>query len=140
MNRPKVTENKSKNEQSDPVRLDKWLWAARFYKNRSLAREMIEGGKVQYNGQRSKPGKAVEIGALLTIRQGTDDKQVIVNKLVDKRGNATIAAELYTETEQSVKKRELNAQARKVNALYNPHPDSKPDKKQRRELIRAKHQ
>ncbi|MBC3765861.1 ribosome-associated heat shock protein Hsp15 [Neptunicella marina] len=140
MNRPKVTENKSKSEQSVPVRLDKWLWAARFYKNRSLAREMIEGGKVQYNGQRSKPGKTVEIGALLTIRQGTDDKQVIVTKLADKRGNATMAAELYTETEQSIKKRQFNAEARKVNALYSPRPDSKPDKKQRRELIRAKHQ
>ena len=60
------------------VRLDKWLWAARFYKTRALAREMIEGGKVHYNGQRSKPSKIVELNATLTLRQGNDERTVIV--------------------------------------------------------------
>lgn len=59
------------------VRLDKWLWAARFYKTRALAREMIEGGKVHYNGQRSKPSKIVELNATLTLRQGNDERTVI---------------------------------------------------------------
>lgn len=60
----------------DQIRLDKWLWAARFYKTRSLAREMVEGGKVHYNGQRTKPSKLVEVGAILTLRQGSDQKQL----------------------------------------------------------------
>ncbi|PPS58981.1 hypothetical protein CRX72_27070 [Pantoea sp. BRM17] len=66
-------------------RLDKWLWAARFYKTRALAREMIEGGKVHYNGQRSKPSKLVESGAELTLRQGNDERTVIVNAISDQR-------------------------------------------------------
>ena len=65
---PEATDNSA-------IRLDKWLWAARFYKTRALARSMIEGGKVHYNGQRSKPGKLVEVGAMLRIRQGQDEKQ-----------------------------------------------------------------
>ena len=65
------------------VRLDKWLWAARFYKTRALAREMIEGGKVHYNGQRSKPSKIVELNATLTLRQGNDERTVIVRRLLN---------------------------------------------------------
>lgn len=67
-----------KEKPSEGVRLDKWLWAARFYKTRALAREMIEGGKVHYNGQRSKPSKLVELNATLTLRQGNDERTVIV--------------------------------------------------------------
>ena len=63
-----------KEKPTETVRLDKWLWAARFYKTRALAREMIEGGKVHYNGQRSKPGKIVELDAMLTLRQGNDER------------------------------------------------------------------
>lgn len=70
-----------KEKPTETVRLDKWLWAARFYKTRALAREMIEGGKVHYNGQRSKPGKIVELDAMLTLRQGNDERTVPLSVL-----------------------------------------------------------
>lgn len=88
------------------VRLDKWLWAARFYKTRALARSMIEGGKVHYNGQRTKPGKLVEVGAMLKIRQGYDDKEVEVLALSVQRLSAPQAQLLYAETDDSVARRE----------------------------------
>lgn len=123
---------------SDGVRLDKWLWAARFYKTRTLAREMIEGGKVHYNGQRSKPSKLVESGAELTLRQGNDERTVIVNAISDQRRPASEAQLMYSETAASVEKREKTALARKLNALTMPHPDRRPDKKERRDLMKFK--
>jgi len=120
------------------IRLDKWLWAARFYKTRAIAREMIEGGKVHYNGQRSKPSKLVEVAAELTLRQGNDERTVIIQVVSDKRGPATEAQQLYRETEQSIEKREKMALARKMNALSMPHPDRRPDKKERRDLMKFK--
>ncbi|CUS47264.1 MAG: ribosome-associated heat shock protein Hsp15 HslR [Idiomarinaceae bacterium HL-53] len=126
--------------QQKQIRLDKWLWAARFFKTRALARSTIMAGKVHYNGQRTKPAKAVEVGAELTIPRGYDKITVIVTQLSDNRGNATLAAELYEETPESVAQREANAAARKANALYNPHPQQRPDKKQRRDLIKFKNQ
>ena len=120
------------------IRLDKWLWAARFCKTRALARSMIEGGKVHYNGQRSKPGKLVEVGAMLRIRQGHDEKEVRVLALSVQRLSAAQAQLLYAETDESIVKRERNAEAHRLNALYAPHPDTKPDKKQRRDLMRFK--
>ncbi|WP_312952578.1 ribosome-associated heat shock protein Hsp15 [Superficieibacter sp.] len=128
-----------KEKPSDDVRLDKWLWAARFYKTRSLAREMIEGGKVHYNGQRSKPSKIVELNATLTLRQGNDERTVIIKSITEQRRPATEAVALYEETLQSVEKREKIALARKMNALTMPHPDRRPDKKERRDLMRFKH-
>lgn len=122
------------------VRLDKWLWAARFYKTRSLAKAMIEGGKVHYNGQRAKVSKIVEVGARLKLRQGSDEKEVEVLALSDQRRGAPEAQLLYRETEESVKKREEMAWARKNNALSMPHPDRRPNKKERRDLLRFKHQ
>lgn len=123
---------------SPSVRLDKWLWAARFFKTRALAREAIQAGKVSYNGHRSKPSKAVELGALVTVPRGYDRVEVIVRQLSDQRRGAPEAQALYQETEASEKKRNENAAARKANALYNPHPQGRPDKKQRRELIKFK--
>lgn len=127
-----------KEKNSEGVRLDKWLWAARFYKTRSLARDMIEGGKVHYNGQRSKPSKLVELEAELTLRQGNDERTVIVTALSDKRGPADVAQQLYSETAASIEKREKVALARKMNALTMPHPDRRPDKKERRDLLKFK--
>lgn len=127
-----------KEKNSEGVRLDKWLWAARFYKTRSLARDMIEGGKVHYNGQRSKPSKLVELEAELTLRQGNDERTVIVTALSDKRGPADVAQQLYSETAASIEKREKVALARKMNALTMPHPDRRPDKKERRDLMKFK--
>lgn len=127
-------------EQSSPdVRLDKWLWAARFYKTRALAREMIEGGKVHYNGQRSKPSKIVELNATLTLRQGNDERTVIIKAITEQRRPAAEAVEMYEETAESVAKREKMALARKMNALTMPHPDRRPDKKERRDLMKFKY-
>ncbi|MBP2858553.1 ribosome-associated heat shock protein Hsp15 [Dickeya oryzae] len=132
----------SKDRQHDDdnaVRLDKWLWAARFYKTRAMAREMIDGGKVHYNGQRSKPGKLVEVDAEITLRQGNDTRTVMVRTISDQRRPAAQAQALYEETPQSIEKREKLAQARKLNALSMPHPDRRPDKKERRDLIKFKY-
>ncbi|HCH7896837.1 ribosome-associated heat shock protein Hsp15 [Raoultella ornithinolytica] len=123
----------------EAVRLDKWLWAARIYKTRALAREMIEGGKVHYNGQRSKPGKIVEPGATLTLRQGNDERILLVKGITEQRRPASEAAALYEETAESIEKREKMALAHKMNALTMPHPDRRPDKKERRDLMRFKH-
>ncbi|HAT1646481.1 TPA: ribosome-associated heat shock protein Hsp15 [Raoultella planticola] len=123
----------------EAIRLDKWLWAARIYKTRALAREMIEGGKVHYNGQRSKPGKVVEAGATLTLRQGNDERTLLVKGITEQRRPASEAVALYEETAESIEKREKTALARKMNALTMPHPDRRPDKKERRDLMRFKH-
>ena len=125
-------------DQGAEVRLDKWLWAARFYKSRAMARAMIEGGKVHYNGQRSKPGKQVEVGALVRLWQGDDEKEVQVLQLAQQRRGASEAQLLYRETEQSERKRQQTAEARRLNSLYAPHPESRHDKKQRRDLMRLK--
>ncbi|MGJ0482294.1 MULTISPECIES: ribosome-associated heat shock protein Hsp15 [Pantoea] len=127
-----------KEKSSEEVRLDKWLWAARFYKTRAIAREMIEGGKVHYNGQRSKPGKVVELNAELTLRQGNDERTVVVADISAQRRPASEAQQLYRETDASIEKREKMAQARKMNALTMPHPDRRPDKKERRDLMKFK--
>ncbi|QIM67192.1 heat-shock protein [Mannheimia granulomatis] len=131
--------NKSEKHDSE-VRLDKWLWAARFYKTRSIAKAMIEGGKVHYNGQRAKVSKAVEIGAIIKLRQGNEEKEVEVLALSDQRRGAPEAQLLYQETEKSIKHREAMAFARKANALSMPHPDRRPNKKERRDLIKFKEQ
>lgn len=121
------------------VRLDKWLWAARFCKTRAIAREWIQAGKVHYNGQRAKPSKLVEVGALVKIPQGYDQKEVGIVALSDKRGSATVAQQLYQETQASQAQREKNAQARKLSSFHSPRPEVRPDKKQRRQLIKMKH-
>ncbi|CED72610.1 heat shock protein 15 [Aliivibrio wodanis] len=131
----------SKSNTSDGIRLDKWLWAARFYKTRSIARNMVDGGKVQYNGQRSKPSKLVEVGAEIKLRQGNNEELTVIIEIVsDQRRGAPIAQTLYKETTESIKHREENAKLRKLNSLGSPHPDKRPDKKQRRDIMRFKQQ
>lgn len=120
---------------SSGIRLDKWLWAARFYKTRGIAKDMIEGGKVHYNGQRAKCSKAVEIGAKLKIRQGYDEKEIEIVALSDQRRGAPEAQKLYVETQASINKREENTAMRKQ---LGSGPDARPDKKSRRELLRVK--
>jgi ribosome-associated heat shock protein Hsp15 len=121
----------------ESVRLDKWLWAARFFKTRSLAKQAIEAGHVRYNGERSKVGREVAIGILLTIRQGRDEVCVEVLGLSDQRGSATVARLLYRETEESRARRERAAAERHAaNALVVSHV--RPDKKQRRHLVHFK--
>lgn len=97
---------KAKTTSDDAVRLDKWLWAARFYKTRSLAREMIDGGKVHYNGQRSKPSKNVELNAEIKLRQGNEERTVIVLALNGQRRGAGEAQLMYEETAASIANRE----------------------------------
>lgn len=124
------------NDNAEAIRLDKWLWAARFYKTRALAKEMINGGKVHYNGQRTKSSKLAEVGARIRLRLGYDEKEIVIKKVSGVRQGAVIAQSLYEETPQSIQKRESNAEARRLNILHNPAPDTKPDKKQRRQIIR----
>ncbi len=132
--------NRKVEKQGEDVRIDKWLWAARFFKTRSTARDMVQAGKVQYNGQRVKPGKIVELGALIKIPAGWDVKEVVVAQITDKRQSAPLAQQLYEETPQSVAKREENQMARKLSSFHSPKPETKPDKKQRRQIIKFKHQ
>ncbi|WP_017444444.1 RNA-binding S4 domain-containing protein [Gayadomonas joobiniege] len=131
-----------KSSQSDPqlqsVRLDKWLWAARFFKTRALARSAIESGKIKYDGQKCKPSRTLYSGAVLTIVQGFDEKQVTVLALAEKRLSAPLAQTLYQESEASIAKRQEQAQMRKLQHAMNPKPEHKPDKKQRRQLIQVK--
>lgn len=122
------------------VRLDKWLWAARFFKTRAIARDAVQSGKVQYNGQRSKPGKIVELGASIKVPLGFDFKDIKVLQIVEQRQGAPLAVLMYQETAESEKLRESNAQARKLSAFHSPKPDHKPDKKQRRKIIQFKQQ
>ena len=121
---------------AERVRLDKWLWAARFYKTRNIAKQAIEGGKVHYNGARSKTSKDVEVGAMLTVRQGHSEKRIEVLQLSDQRMGAPEAQLLYRETEESIEKREQIAAQRKALGLASVILNEKPNKKQRRQIHR----
>ncbi|KKO48494.1 ribosome-associated heat shock protein Hsp15 [Arsukibacterium sp. MJ3] len=133
-----MTTPQAKQQQNDSIRLDKWLWACRFYKTRGLAKSMIDGGKVHYNGQRCKASRQVEVGAIIKLAQGTDDKVVEVLGLSEKRLAAALAQALYHETAASTEQRLARAELRKTNSLFAPHPDTKPDKKMRRQLLLLK--
>ena len=117
-------------------RIDKWLWAARFFKTRSLAKAAIEGGKVHHQNERVKVSKEVRIGMQFTIQQGFDKKTVTVLGLSAQRGAAPIAQTLYEETTESVAKRELMASERKLHNLAKP--DHRPSKKDRRQIHKFK--
>ena len=138
INKTMTKANVIETNNTQSTRLDKWLWAARFYKTRAIAKQMIDGGKVFYNGQRSKSGKAVILGDRVTIRQGFEEKHVIVIALADKRRDASFAQTLYQETPESVKTREKNNLARQQGILLSPASDTKPDKKQRRQIRQLK--
>jgi ribosome-associated heat shock protein Hsp15 len=116
------------------IRLDKWLWAARFYKTRATAKNAIEGGKVQYEGQRSKVSKVVELGAKLKVRQGFEEKTVVIKVISDQRRGAAEAALLYEETAESIKHRMDEAERRRKFSKANPLFDHKPNKKERRQI------
>jgi ribosome-associated heat shock protein Hsp15 len=122
----------------DKVRIDKWLWAARFFKTRALAKDAVDGGKVHYNGQRCKPGKTVDLGTELTIRQGHFEKVVIVEGLSDRRKSAPLAQLLYKETEDSQKKRERAIEERKHAMAGLPSSFKRPTKRDRRRIHRFK--
>ena len=122
------------------VRLDKWLWAARFYKTRSLAKEAIEGGKVHHNDQRCKPGKSVETGASVKLRLGWQERIVIIDGISDKRRGAPEAQTLYHETEDSIRRREDLSWQRKTMQTAQLPPARRPTKKDRRDIQKFREQ
>lgn len=116
------------------VRIDKWLWAARFFKTRGLASEAIKGGKIAINGQRVKPSRDVKLGDELRIRQGYDEKTVIVRGLSERRGPATEAQQLYEETTASQAEREQRKQLHQMAAAQRPRGQGRPTKRERRQI------
>jgi ribosome-associated heat shock protein Hsp15 len=119
-------------ENAQSMRIDKWVWAARFFKTRSIAKNAIEGGKVHIDGERVKVSREVRVGMQLTIAQGLEKKTVVIKALSDVRGPAPVAQQLYDETTESIEKRELLASQRKMHNLA--RPDHRPSKKDRRDI------
>jgi len=124
--------------QDGKVRLDKWLWAARFFKTRALATEAIKGGHVHLNGVRAKPSRGVVVGDELKIRKAGQEFVVTVKALSDRRGPATVAQMLYEESEESRQAREALSELRRLERLAagGGRPERRPDKRGRRHIIR----
>jgi len=120
------------------VRIDKWLWAARFYKIRSMAADAVKGGHVWLNGTRAKPAKHVQIGDALSIQKDQIQIELVVTGLAEKRGSATVAQGLYEETPQSIERRLALAEQHRLHAASSPAPDKRPDKRNRRQIIQFK--
>ena len=117
------------------VRIDKWLWAARFFKTRALSKAAIEGGKVHLGSQKCKPSRIIEVGEMLRVRQGDDEKTILVVDVSEHRRGAVEAQQLYQETPDSILQREKKAAERK--AFHGSMPASvRPNKKQRRQIHR----
>lgn len=125
----------NEHDDDDTVRLDKWLWAARFYRTRSIAKQAIESGHVRYEGERAKVGRAVRIGAVISARQGSDDREVIVRALSALRQGAPEAQKLYEETAESRQRREDARLVRQSGPMFDA---ARPDKQQRRAGFRVK--
>ena len=120
------------------LRLDKWLWAARFFKTRAIAVEAIKGGKVHLNNTRVKPSRLVHIGDQIDVTRGVDRYHCVIEGLNDKRRPAKEAQLLYVESEESLQKREEEQAMRKIQNASVARPDKKPNKKQRRRIIQFK--
>lgn len=122
------------------LRIDKWLWAARFFKTRQLAADAVSGGKVHVNGQRCKPGKVLRIGDKVTVSKDQLSWEIEVTELNKQRGPAKQAAQLYNEDDSSVAKRQAQVELRKQQqAMLHPSErEHKPNKKQRRQIHRFK--
>ena len=128
--------NLSQQNNVESMRVDKWLWAARFFKTRSISKAAIEGGKVHHNSERVKVSKEIRVGMELTIQQGFDRKTIVIKALSAIRGAALIAQQLYAETEVSIARRELLATQRKLHNLA--RPEHRPSKKDRRQISKFK--
>ncbi len=121
-------------DSNDKIRLDKWLWAARFFKTRALATTAVSGGKVHLNGQRIKPSRQVRLQDCYQIHRGSERFEVFVTGLSSRRGSASMAQTLYEETEASQLRREIDAEKHKLAALQRPQSDHKPNKQERRKI------
>ena len=119
-------------------RLDKWLWAARFFKTRALATEAVNGGKVHLNGERVKPGRNIKAGDSLKITRGLMEFDIVIQALSKQRRPAREAQQLYEETEQSLELRAERARMLKESSAQLPHTEKRPSKKQRRQIVRFK--
>jgi ribosome-associated heat shock protein Hsp15 len=119
----------------DSLRIDKWLWAARFYKTRSLATEEINKGRVEVNAQAIKPARELKVGDTVTMRQGPVTRTVIVQALSDQRGPAPVAQQLYEETAASRQARENAAEQRRLGTEpANSRETGRPTKRDRRAI------
>jgi len=127
---------KQPSEKPETVRLDLWLWAARFFKTRSLAKQAIESGKVEVAGQTAKPSRALRVGESLSVRRGEELFEIEVLALSEQRGPASVAQTLYRESEASITRRAAEQEKRRMEANGYRAPTSKPDKRARR-LIQA---
>ena len=120
------------------VRLDLWLWAARFFKTRALARQAVEGGKIELGGEPvSKPAKTVRAGDRLDVRRGDERFEIAVLAVSDRRGPASVAQQLYREDEASIARRAAEREQRRMENAGLSHPPTRPNKKQRRALQHA---
>jgi ribosome-associated heat shock protein Hsp15 len=120
------------------VRLDKWLWAARLFKTRALAKQAIEGGKISSENQKLKPGREIVTGTVLSVRQGWDEKTLVVRGLSEQRRGAPEAQLLYEETPESIERRAAASEQRRFQAVMEQAP-GKPNKKDRRLRQGMKH-
>lgn len=120
------------------VRLDKWLWAARFFKTRAIAATAVETGKVEVNGERAKRAKQLQVGDSLRIRLGPYNHLVTVRALSESRGPASVAAGLYEETEESRKAREAMQAQMKAAQSFSSYERGRPTKKDRRDIEKLK--
>jgi ribosome-associated heat shock protein Hsp15 len=123
---------------SDSVRIDKWLWAARFFKTRSMATDAVDGGKIRLNGERPKPARGVKIGDKLVIDNGSTEWEVVVDGLAEQRGSAAIAQTLYTETQESILRREQKAEQRKFFREPAEMIKGRPTKRDRRQIDKSR--
>jgi ribosome-associated heat shock protein Hsp15 len=128
--------NQEMEQTGEPIRIDKWLWAARFFKTRSLAADAVTGGKIEVNGTRAKPSRTMRLGDKLNIRRGPYEWTVVVKGLAKLRGPAPEAQLLYEETEESIRRRELASAQLKLERPPEFHSPGRPSKKDRRAVLR----
>jgi ribosome-associated heat shock protein Hsp15 len=122
----------------DSIRLDRWLWAARFFKTRPLATEAVNGGKVHLNGHRVKPGRLVHIGDVLRIQRGPVLYEIVVKGINKQRRPASEMAQLYEETQSSMESRQQLMELHKMAAGARAAPAGKPGKHERKHIVRFK--
>jgi ribosome-associated heat shock protein Hsp15 len=129
-----------RDDAADRLRIDRWLWCARFFKSRGAAAEAVRGGHVRLNGQRVKPAHAVKVGDALQVasRHGPE-REVGIAAIPERRGPAPEAAATYVESAESIERRRKDGEERKARASYVPPTAGKPDKRTRRLLLRARH-